>query len=184
MVSGAVVLTRIARLLTDVMQAEHAYSGCDIALWDALGKRRKTPVYKLLHSHFENARRYREMGRQFWCGCGSMAWQQATRARARAQADCGGERRYKPPTPWPKTPYASVLFEDTPEETRVVAERLRDAGYAVVKFGWGPMGPDLELDVALVREARAGLGAFPMLRSRDVLRQTTLILRSRGWACQ
>jgi L-alanine-DL-glutamate epimerase-like enolase superfamily enzyme len=85
MVSGAVVLTRIARLLTDVMQAEHAYSGCDIALWDALGKRRKTPVYKLLHSHFENARRYREMGRQFWCGCGSMAWQQATRARARAR---------------------------------------------------------------------------------------------------
>ena len=36
-------------------------------LWDALGKCRKTPVYKLLHSHFENARRYREMGRQFWC---------------------------------------------------------------------------------------------------------------------
>ena len=95
-------------------------------------------MYKLLHSHFENARRYKEIGRQFW---------------------------YKQPTPHPKTPYASVLFEDTPEETRAVAERLRDAGYAVVKFGWGPMGPDLELDVALVREGAHNLPRCLRLRT-------------------
>ena len=35
--------------MLDIQQAEHAYSGCDIALWDALGKHLNTPVYRLLH---------------------------------------------------------------------------------------------------------------------------------------
>lgn len=56
-------------------------------------------------------------------------------------------------------PYASVLFEATPEKTRHVAERCRTEGYKVVKFGWGPLGLDsLETDVALVAAAREGLG--------------------------
>ena len=56
-------------------------------------------------------------------------------------------------------PYASVLFEATPEETRAVAERCRTEGYSVVKFGWGPIGLEgLEMDVALVAAAREGLG--------------------------
>ena len=32
--------------LMDIQQAEHAYSGCDIALWDALGKHLGRPVPK------------------------------------------------------------------------------------------------------------------------------------------
>ena len=65
---------------------------------------------------------------------------------------------------YPKTPYASVLFGDTPEETRQVAERIRKDGYRAAKFGWGPMGKEsLENDVALVAAARAGLGDGPRL---------------------
>ena len=41
--------------MLDIQQAEHAYSGCDIALWDALGKYTGRPVYELLHEHFEPA---------------------------------------------------------------------------------------------------------------------------------
>ncbi len=64
----------------------------------------------------------------------------------------------------PKLPYASVLFGDTPEATRRVAEGIRQAGFRAAKFGWGPMGKaSAENDVALVREARAGLGDGPLL---------------------
>ena len=64
-----------------------------------------------------------------------------------------------PCDPLPKLPYASVLFEETPEATREVAERLKASGYNVVKFGWGPIGRhDVDFDVALVRAAREGLG--------------------------
>ena len=43
-----------------------------------------------------------------------------------------------PCVPNGKVPYASVLFEDTPEATKAVATKLRDSGYSCVKFGWGP----------------------------------------------
>jgi L-alanine-DL-glutamate epimerase-like enolase superfamily enzyme len=59
----------------------------------------------------------------------------------------------------PKLPYASVLFGDTPESTRRLAEELRAAGYRAAKFGWGPLGRfGRENDIALVRAAREGLG--------------------------
>src|SRR5436309_14647663 len=54
--------------------------------------------------------------------------------------------------------YASSLFGATPRETGELARRYRDQGFTAVKFGWDPMGRDAETDVALVREARAGLG--------------------------
>jgi L-alanine-DL-glutamate epimerase-like enolase superfamily enzyme len=61
--------------------------------------------------------------------------------------------------PHPKIPYASVLFGDTPDETRELASKLVSQGYRAAKFGWGPMGRfGEENDVALVREARRGLG--------------------------
>jgi L-alanine-DL-glutamate epimerase-like enolase superfamily enzyme len=64
----------------------------------------------------------------------------------------------------PKTPYASVLFGDTPAETRQIAERIRSEGYHAAKFGWGPMGKvSLENDIALVAAAREGLGPEPRL---------------------
>ncbi len=55
-------------------------------------------------------------------------------------------------------PYASTLFGATPAETGDRARRFADQGFTAVKFGWDPMGKDAETDVALVREARAGLG--------------------------
>ncbi len=54
--------------------------------------------------------------------------------------------------------YASSLFGATPKETGERARRFRDCGFGAVKFGWDPMGPDEETDIALVREARKGLG--------------------------
>ena len=65
----------------------------------------------------------------------------------------GGKNSY------PKKPYASVLFGDTPEETLRVAQRIQSQGFLAAKFGWGPLGKkDAEWDVALVRAAREGLG--------------------------
>lgn len=62
-------------------------------------------------------------------------------------------------TPYPKLPYASVLFGDTPEETYHIASELREQGYRAAKFGWGPMGKFGEAnDIALVRAAREGMG--------------------------
>ncbi len=54
--------------------------------------------------------------------------------------------------------YASSLFGATPKETGERAKRFADRGFGAVKFGWAPMGKDAETDVALVREARKGLG--------------------------
>jgi L-alanine-DL-glutamate epimerase-like enolase superfamily enzyme len=54
--------------------------------------------------------------------------------------------------------YSSVLFGDTPQATHDAARRWADRGFTAVKFGWGPMGKDEKTDVALVREARRGLG--------------------------
>ena len=55
-------------------------------------------------------------------------------------------------------PYASSLFGATPVETGIRARRFADRGFSAVKFGWDPLGRDARTDVALVREARAGLG--------------------------
>jgi len=54
--------------------------------------------------------------------------------------------------------YASSLFGSTPAETGELARRYRDQGFNAVKFGWDPMGRDEQTDIALVREARRGLG--------------------------
>ena len=65
-----------------------------------------------------------------------------------------------PDIAYPKLPYASVLFGDTPEVTYHVAVGLREQGYRAAKFGWGPMGKFGEAnDIALVRAAREGMGA-------------------------
>src|ERR1035437_1145625 len=61
-------------------------------------------------------------------------------------------------------PYASSLFGATPQETGERAKRFRDRGFTAVKFGWDPMGQDERTDIALVREARKGLGDDADLR--------------------
>jgi L-alanine-DL-glutamate epimerase-like enolase superfamily enzyme len=59
----------------------------------------------------------------------------------------------------PKTPYASSLFGDTPQETLEKARVVRAQGYAAAKFGWGPYGRgSVAADADQVHAAREGLG--------------------------
>lgn len=104
---------RVRENSMDLLQADHALSGIDIALWDLLGKRLDEPVYRLL----------------------------------------GYERAY------PKTPYASALFGDTPGDTFRKARSVNAQGFRAVKFGWGPYGKGrAEADAEQVAAAREGLG--------------------------
>ena len=97
----------------DLLQADHALSGIDVAMWDLLGRARGVPVYELL-----------------------------------------GYRRA-----FPKTPYASVLFGDTPQETLEKARHMRRLGYRAGKFGWGAFGKgSVQADADQVVAAREGLG--------------------------
>ena len=97
----------------DLLQADHTFSGIEMALWDILGKAAGEPAYRLL----------------------------------------GYERAY------PKLPYASQLFGDTPEETLNLCRAAREKGYSAVKCGWGPFGRgSLEEDRDQLAAAREGLG--------------------------
>ncbi len=58
-----------------------------------------------------------------------------------------------------KTPYASVLFGDTPAETLAKGQAARAGGYLAAKFGWGPYGQTtVESDADHVAAAREGIG--------------------------
>ena len=58
-----------------------------------------------------------------------------------------------------KTPYASMLFADTAQETLDCAKQARARGFRAVKFGWGPFGVgSLEQDIELIQAAREGVG--------------------------
>src|SRR6218665_1299611 len=59
---------------------------------------------------------------------------------------------------YPKTPYASVLFGTTPQETLERAKEMRGRGFVAAKFGWAPFGDSLEGDIAHLDAAREGLG--------------------------
>lgn len=60
---------------------------------------------------------------------------------------------------FPKTPYASQLFGESPEQTFEKARLSREQGYLAVKFGWGPYGTlTPEHDRDQVAAARRGLG--------------------------
>jgi L-alanine-DL-glutamate epimerase-like enolase superfamily enzyme len=54
--------------------------------------------------------------------------------------------------------YASVLWPERPEGVEASAKKFLAQGYRAVKYGWAPMGPDLELDEELVAAARQALG--------------------------
>ncbi len=59
--------------------------------------------------------------------------------------------------------YASILFGRDGKETADIARRWIAAGYQAVKFGWEPMGTSAEVDLDLVRGARAGAGTAILL---------------------
>ena len=65
---------------------------------------------------------------------------------------------------YPKTPYASQLFGDTPQQTLEKAKQSREQGYRAVKFGWGSYGRGAaETDREQVMAAREGLGKDAIL---------------------
>ena len=80
--------------------------------------------------------------------------------------DLLGRRRGQPawrllgwPRSCPKTPYASVLFGDTPAQTLDKARAARRHGFAAAKFGWGPFGrATVAADEDQLTAAREGLG--------------------------
>src|SRR5712692_4851706 len=80
--------------------------------------------------------------------------------------------------------YASSLFGRTPAETAERARRFRDRGFTAVKFGWDPMGQDEKTDIALVREARRGLGddADLMIDAGLVWDAKTALQRARAFS--
>src|SRR5688572_3134077 len=121
---------RVLRQGLDIQQIHHAYSGADIALWDVVGKKFGRPVYQLI---------------------GSVGPAEADTHRP-AQSDLQKQQ-------YPKLPYASVLFGDSPEETFEIARGLEERGFRAMKFGWGPLGSrDAAFDEALVKSAREGIG--------------------------
>ncbi len=60
---------------------------------------------------------------------------------------------------YPKLPYASQLFGDTPQETLQGCRSARDKGFRAVKCGWGPFGRGtVSDDRDHLLAAREGLG--------------------------
>lgn len=60
---------------------------------------------------------------------------------------------------YPKLPYASQLFGDTPAETLASCRKARESGYRAVKCGWGPFGRgSLKDDRDHLQAAREGIG--------------------------
>jgi L-alanine-DL-glutamate epimerase-like enolase superfamily enzyme len=62
-----------------------------------------------------------------------------------------------------KTPYASVLFGRTAQETLERARDIRAHGFIAAKFGWAPFGGSLQGDRDQVAAAREGLGPDGLL---------------------
>ena len=60
---------------------------------------------------------------------------------------------------YPKLPYASVLFGDTPQQTLEKARAMTAKNFRAAKFGWGPFGTkDARYDADHLVAAREGLG--------------------------
>jgi L-alanine-DL-glutamate epimerase-like enolase superfamily enzyme len=65
---------------------------------------------------------------------------------------------------FPKLPYASQLFGDTPAQTHELGAAARQQNFRAVKFGWGPIGRgDLKTDLEHFSAAREGLGNDALL---------------------
>ncbi|MBX2998979.1 MAG: mandelate racemase/muconate lactonizing enzyme family protein [Caldilineaceae bacterium] len=54
--------------------------------------------------------------------------------------------------------YASTTFRPTPDAMRAAVALYLEHGFRAIKFGWGAFGRDLDLDIALVKAARAEAG--------------------------
>lgn len=59
--------------------------------------------------------------------------------------------------------YASLVMPETPAAAARAAADLVRQGYRKIKFGWGPIGQDVAVNEALVREIRAAAGEHVMI---------------------
>ncbi|RYE08063.1 MAG: mandelate racemase/muconate lactonizing enzyme family protein [Hyphomicrobiales bacterium] len=93
-----------------------------------------------------------------WSGIEMAMWDLLGHARGEPTWKLlGYERAY------PKTPYASVLFGTTPQQTLERARDIRGQGFRAAKFGWAPFGDTLDGDIAHLDAAREGLGSEAFL---------------------
>lgn len=94
-----------------------------------------------------------------WSGIEIALWDLLGKARSEPVWRLLGYRKS-----FPKLPYASQLFGDTPAETLRLARCARNEHFHAVKFGWGPIGKsDLKTDVDHFQAAREGLGPDAIL---------------------
>lgn len=54
--------------------------------------------------------------------------------------------------------YASALMPETTEMVKAMVDEYVSLGYKAIKFGWGPLGYDVDFDVKLVTAARKAAG--------------------------
>jgi L-alanine-DL-glutamate epimerase-like enolase superfamily enzyme len=83
---------------------------------------------------------------------------------------------------FPKLPYASQLFGDTPEATFQKAQRTSAAGYKAVKLGWCSFGKHgTKEDIAHLSAAREGMGsdAYLMIDAGTVWGENVFEARER-----
>jgi L-alanine-DL-glutamate epimerase-like enolase superfamily enzyme len=93
-----------------------------------------------------------------WSGIEMALWDLLGRVRGeQVWRLIGYERAY------PKVPYASVLFGDSPDGTLGAARAIRANGFRAAKFGWGPFGATLASDIEHLDAAREGLGSEGIL---------------------
>lgn len=65
---------------------------------------------------------------------------------------------------YPKLPYASQLFGETPEETFLKGQRVKAMNFKAVKFGWGGFGKkSIKTDKAQLKAARESVGKDVLL---------------------
>jgi len=55
-------------------------------------------------------------------------------------------------------PYASALMPDSKDEVKRMVEKYSSLGYTAIKFGWGPLGYDVNFDLQLIEMARKTAG--------------------------
>ncbi|MFM1855031.1 MAG: hypothetical protein RLZ83_340 [Pseudomonadota bacterium] len=94
-----------------------------------------------------------------WSGIEMALWDLLGRARGEPVWKMLGYTASKP-----KTPYASLLFGDTPEQTLARGRDAMRRGFKAAKFGWGPIGRgSAAQDADHFFAAREALGADGIL---------------------
>jgi L-alanine-DL-glutamate epimerase-like enolase superfamily enzyme len=94
-----------------------------------------------------------------WSGVEMALWDLLGRARGEPVWRMLGYARSEP-----KTPYASALFGDNPQETLERGKAARADGFRAAKFGWGPIGRGtVQDDADQFAAAREGLGSDGVL---------------------